>query len=658
MDDIFNTIVDEFNTYANETDLDIQLKVVYYSELDGNKGYNGYDSTLAFISSKNNKYDLFAYDPTYINIFSPYLLDLNGRLPKELIDLYSIDELTLCNNERLGLNPPKTWDELIDTAEEILNKERTDNNNDELIGYNGFFPENENSMCSIYQFLYSYRDTKESPIPEFNSKTSVDALNKLLEIRKRISSNEIFEGNEQYTIGQLMKGNMIFASFYTSIFPPNYSWSVLPGKNKGVNGSVAGGWILGINKFITDERKEAALKVMNHLFSDDFQKEVIIKQTKMVSALFKLYEDKDCCKYINCDLCNLMKEIQIYYRPSATQKNYHDFSGRAVKFFYQFLNGDLSVDEVLNKIKDITKIYTFEPGSFNGALIMILLIIIGCSIIITTILLFIPSYKNKYFKFISIDLWIIYTLGSVFMLTACFQYFNEQNKSKCLVLNIFSVLANSFVYIPILYKLIINFPKINKYSILIENVNNIFEIEDINLENDNENFQKCTFKSSSGKNLFKTYYYSNIILYIAICFLIFLEWNMTETFLDLRHITFVMILNGIILILNIVIKDITIYDYVLHCILQIFINLIFVLMNHTYMFIGRVIFLFISEKYEDSEDKKISNEILQNRYNNSSRKLDLSTVSKTSTLNYSKTSEQTNISKSNILSLHYATSKY
>jgi len=44
-------------------------------------------------------------------------------------------------------------------------------------------------MCSIYQFLYSYRETKESPIPEFSSQTSIDALNKLLEIRERISSS-------------------------------------------------------------------------------------------------------------------------------------------------------------------------------------------------------------------------------------------------------------------------------------------------------------------------------------------------------------------------------------------------------------------------------------------------------------------------------------
>ena len=49
--------------------------------------------------------------------------------------------------------------------------------------------DNANTMCSIYQLLYSYRETKESPIPEFNSQASIDAINKLLEIREKISSS-------------------------------------------------------------------------------------------------------------------------------------------------------------------------------------------------------------------------------------------------------------------------------------------------------------------------------------------------------------------------------------------------------------------------------------------------------------------------------------
>jgi len=35
---------------------------------------------------------------------------------------------------------PKTWNELIETAKEILEKEKNIYNNTSLIGYNGLFP--------------------------------------------------------------------------------------------------------------------------------------------------------------------------------------------------------------------------------------------------------------------------------------------------------------------------------------------------------------------------------------------------------------------------------------------------------------------------------------------------------------------------------------
>jgi len=37
---------------------------------------------------------------------------------------------------------PKTWDELIETGEYILKREREEYNNVDLVGYNGLFPSN------------------------------------------------------------------------------------------------------------------------------------------------------------------------------------------------------------------------------------------------------------------------------------------------------------------------------------------------------------------------------------------------------------------------------------------------------------------------------------------------------------------------------------
>jgi len=47
-------------------------------------------------------------------------------------------------------------------------------------------------MISAYSFLYSYRDSKESPIPDINSKTAEEAFNKLLELKTEISNGIIY----------------------------------------------------------------------------------------------------------------------------------------------------------------------------------------------------------------------------------------------------------------------------------------------------------------------------------------------------------------------------------------------------------------------------------------------------------------------------------
>jgi len=159
-------IIEDFNKYANETGLDINLEIYYLADIKGEDGYNDYDSTLTFLTRKNNKYDLFVYDVNYIKIFSPYLLDLNEHFSKEHLDMYSSEnnkKIAIYNNKRVGLpifliftvlfsnenylkkygkESPKTWDELIETSEYIMKEEKEKYNNN-ILGYNGLFPGNK-----------------------------------------------------------------------------------------------------------------------------------------------------------------------------------------------------------------------------------------------------------------------------------------------------------------------------------------------------------------------------------------------------------------------------------------------------------------------------------------------------------------------------------
>jgi len=45
-------------------------------------------------------------------------------------------------------------------------------------------------MCSIYQFIYSNRENVTSPFPKLESHWTVDALNKIKEIKNKISSGK------------------------------------------------------------------------------------------------------------------------------------------------------------------------------------------------------------------------------------------------------------------------------------------------------------------------------------------------------------------------------------------------------------------------------------------------------------------------------------
>jgi len=48
--------------------------------------------------------------------------------------------------------------------------------------------DNENALCSFYQFIYSYREEKELDIPEFDSQTAIDAAEEIMNIKNTISS--------------------------------------------------------------------------------------------------------------------------------------------------------------------------------------------------------------------------------------------------------------------------------------------------------------------------------------------------------------------------------------------------------------------------------------------------------------------------------------
>jgi len=48
--------------------------------------------------------------------------------------------------------------------------------------------EYETAICSIQEFIYSYRDKKESPFPNYTSHQAVNALNMIKRLKNELSS--------------------------------------------------------------------------------------------------------------------------------------------------------------------------------------------------------------------------------------------------------------------------------------------------------------------------------------------------------------------------------------------------------------------------------------------------------------------------------------
>jgi len=91
MDQAYELLVNGFNEYTNEKNIDLELKLTYFTDSSETVGYNDYSKTLSILGRKNNKFDIFGFDIQYLNIFSPYLLELDKHLPKNFTDLYSSD---------------------------------------------------------------------------------------------------------------------------------------------------------------------------------------------------------------------------------------------------------------------------------------------------------------------------------------------------------------------------------------------------------------------------------------------------------------------------------------------------------------------------------------------------------------------------------------
>eukprot|EP00833_Pecoramyces_ruminatium_P004524 jgi/Orpsp1_1/1178556/evm.model.c7180000065824.2 len=618
----------------------------------------------SLLKKKNNKYDLYFYDNAYSKKYCSYLLDLNKKLPEnhiEMFDEYILSQTSRCQNKIVGLpitlatnalysnkklldkyhkDIPKTWDELITTSKEILEKERALNNT-ELIGYNGLLFDSEEGICSIYEFIYSCRESYESSFPDLRSQTTINAMGLLKKIKEDISSDEIFRSNMEYSYQKLFNGNALFIKFWVfiAIFLGDHSPYVvtgLPGIKEGLSGSILAGYNIGIDSSIDNSKKESAIEVIRYMTSKEFQKSLVLKQI-IISGILSLYDDEEVCSSIK--YCDYYKKIQTVAKPTDKMENFKMYSEKFTYYFYKYLYEDEEASYVLKQIEDITKIYHISLDSKETFIGIIVFIIFFISLILI-LLSFSILYLNKYeyiYLFLSKPIWFMIILGIVMILSKGFTKFGIVTSFKCHLNNILFSLGYTFITIPILKKLIILFPdKNNKYSqwinqnkylffiifILLDVIFNgltfiyPYNIIDINI-NEGENFQICKAENLLTLSMISIIYIYKILILLAILLFTFMEWNIKATKYDIRFIVSFIYINIITFIFAFIFNYFQINNYILNFIIKESIIYILSISNYISLYGIRILYayLFKTKKYLIYLEKAELND-LQNKKQN------------------------------------------
>ncbi|OUM60150.1 hypothetical protein PIROE2DRAFT_14141 [Piromyces sp. E2] len=151
-----------------------------------------------------------------------------------------------------------------------------------------------------------------------------------------------------------MSGEFLFMKYwYNPDLDESLSYNItkLPGGNKGITGSIIGGYNIGLGKNIDNNKKSAALKVLSFIASKEMQKKIIMNNHSY-SSIPSLYEDTEVCSKIDCEF---FKSIQLVPRPK--EKYYDDYSEKFRNYIYEYIFNDKSLSEKIQNIININKFY-------------------------------------------------------------------------------------------------------------------------------------------------------------------------------------------------------------------------------------------------------------------------------------------------------------
>jgi len=394
-----------------------------------------------------------------------------------------------------------------------------------------------------------------------------------------------FQSDESYTFNKIMNGQSVFLKYWILGEPLineiKYGITNLPGSKEGVSTSIPSGCNIGIYGKIDEEKKEAAINALKFIASKEVQREYL-KARQLISAINSLYYDREVCENSDCDMFINMQPLNDPVYSLRNVKKFENFKN----YIYDYLYDDdniITVDEVIKNIIDITKIYqisldtTYSNVGLISAIVIIVLILF---MLISLIALFRENF-NPFFKYLSVDFWIISVIGSIVILCILFTYFGEITTTKCFMYSLIQSLGFSLTFVPIMYKLIVKFPTANQISTWVKKFKYIFlsffiildiiwnsllyiksfKIDEI-IVNGGKNFKICKAESTLTKVILMIKWVYIFIMLFILVFLIFIEWNIRVFHYDLKFFVTVIYIDILAFIFVICFNYIKVYNYI------------------------------------------------------------------------------------------------
>ena len=306
-----------------------------------------------------------------------------------------------------------------------------------------------------------------------------------------------------------------------------------------------------------------------------------------MSGMEEVYDDPNC----NPLTSGIYKSMQFIYNEPELVGN-PDNNSKELVYVMDYLYGNATIEDTIRYMNYLDKVYYVEYDSVYG---LATLSIIGClyfCCIISFSLMFRKNFKF-FLKMFNKKNWFISLSGLCICASYGFFIVGEITVIKCQLKHIVLIFGISLFYYPFLVKLIIFFPRPNKWTeyikkhnvlclfyatltdlvfIILIMLNSPYEIKVVDVEN-GMNFNECVIES-----IYHYIYISLFLLLKAIeltlfLYLVYVEWNIRPIKREIRIISICFYINLLFIVLFIIEHLLHIRNLYSNFLLKISINL-------------------------------------------------------------------------------------